>query len=213
MIATRKHAAPSRKKGGKDCTVNGKVPPARQTNAERREHEYLTPPEVERLLKAARSLGRHGDRDYALILLAYRHAFRVSEVIALRWAQFDLKSRDKTLSVARLKGGAPSLHPVTGRELSALRKLLPAEGPYVFANERGGALSSSAVRKIIARAGEEAGLVNVHPHMLRHSAGFKLVNDGLDLRTLAAYMGHRSMASTIRYAEVDEARFRGLWKD
>lgn len=210
-MKTSKRKAASRDSGKAPMPVNGKVPPLRQSNAARRPREYLTPPEVERLLKAARTAGRHGARDYALLLLAYRHAFRVSELVALRWAQVDLKAR--TLSVARLKGGAPSLHPLSGVELRALRPLMTDTGPHVFANERGGALTPDAVRKIVARAGTLAGLVNVHPHMLRHSTGYKLVNDGLDLRTLAAYMGHRSMQSTVRYSEVDVRRFRGLWSD
>ena len=214
-MKTKRRATSSRKASpGKD-TVNGKVlPPRRQKNQARRPQEYLTPPEVDRLLDAARTAGRHGKRDYALLLTCYRHGLRVSELVALRWDQIDFNGKPcATLTIRRAKGGKPSLHPLTGKQTRVLRPLAASGGAYVFANERGGALSTDAVRKIVARAGELAGLVNVHPHMLRHSAGYKLVNDGMDLSLLAAYLGHRSIQSTKRYAEVDERRFRGLWQD
>ena len=76
--------------------VNGKVPPIRVTNAERRSREYLTPPEVEDLIAAAGKLGRHRHRDKSLILIGYRHGLRVSELIALRWDMVDLKKAEYT---------------------------------------------------------------------------------------------------------------------
>ena len=54
-------------------TLNGKVPPPRKTNKEVRSREYLTPDEIERLMVAAKSVGRHAHRDATLILIAYRH--------------------------------------------------------------------------------------------------------------------------------------------
>src|SRR5262245_36298441 len=76
-------------------TENGKVgrtgPPRRVPNRERRTREHLTPAEAERLIAAAGRVGRHGDRDSTLLLLTYRHGLRVSELIALRWEQVDLK--------------------------------------------------------------------------------------------------------------------------
>src|SRR5216684_4310073 len=83
---------------------NGKVtPPKRVANRERRSREHLTPSEVDKLMAAAGRLGRHGHRDSTLILLAYRHGFRVSELVALRWDQLDLKLGH--LHVSRLKNG------------------------------------------------------------------------------------------------------------
>jgi type 1 fimbriae regulatory protein FimB/type 1 fimbriae regulatory protein FimE len=71
---------------------NGKVsPPKRIANTERRTREHLTPSEVEKVIKAAAGVGRHGPRDAALIQVTYRHGLRVSEVVALRWDQIDLK--------------------------------------------------------------------------------------------------------------------------
>ena len=136
---------------------NGKVnPPSRKTNKEVRSREYLTGDEVQRLMVTAKSLGRHGHRDATLILIAYRHALRVSELVALRWDMVDLKQG--LLHVSRLKNGVESTHPIRGPELRALRKLQREypDTPYLFVTERKGPLTTSTVRKIIARAGEHA---------------------------------------------------------
>lgn len=194
---------------------NGKVrPPKRVSNRERRTREHLTPEEVDRLMAAARRLGRHGHRDATLILLAYRHALRVSELIALRWDQVDLKQG--LLHVNRNKNGAPSTHPLRGPELRALRRLsreYPAS-PYILITERKGPLTTSTVRKVVTRAGEEAKIgFPVHPHMLRHACGYKLANDGHDTRAIQHYMGHRNIQHTVRYTDLAPDRFNGFWKD
>jgi type 1 fimbriae regulatory protein FimB/type 1 fimbriae regulatory protein FimE len=199
--------------------VNGKVsiarPPRRLPNKATRTREHLTPAEVDSLMEAAGKVGRHGHRDATLILLAYRHGFRVSELVALRWDQLDLKAG--LLHVARLKHGMDATHPLRGPELRALRRLqrdYPNGGAYVFTGERKGPLTASMVRKIVARAGVEAGLgFSVHPHMLRHACGFKLANEGQDTRAIQAYLGHRNIGHTVRYTELAADRFKGFWKD
>src|SRR6266581_2987651 len=145
-------------------------------------HEYLTAAEVERLRKAARSVGRNGLRNDTMILLAYRHGLRVSELINLRWDQLDLDQG--LLHVRRLKHGVPSTHPLTGTEIRALRKLkrLAGESPSVFLSERKGPLTDSSVRKMVAQAGEVAALgFPVHPHQLRHSVATTLLERGMPL--------------------------------
>jgi len=84
-------------------------------------------------MRAAKARGRYGHRDATLILLAYRHGLRVSELVALRWDQVDLK--EGRLQVNRIKRGTASVHPLRGPELRALRKLEregPTGGAYVF---------------------------------------------------------------------------------
>jgi integrase len=186
----------------------------RKTNKELRPREYLTPDEVDAVLKAASSLGRHGHRDKTMLLLAYRHALRVSELISLRWDMVDLKMG--LLHVTRLKNGIDSVHPIRGPELRLLRKLrkLYPDGPYLFVSERGGPISSSTVRKLVMRAGEKAGLgFPIHCHMFRHAAGFKLANDGQDTRAIQHYMGHKNIQHTVRYTELSANRFKTFWKD
>ena len=126
--------------------VNGKVqtrtPPIRVPNSVRRTREHLTPGEVERIIAAASKTGRHGHRDATLLLIAYRHALRVGELVALRWDQVDLTQG--LLHVNRLKNGVPSTHPLRGLELRALRRLLrTSSSPYVFTTERRGPLTRS----------------------------------------------------------------------
>ena len=66
----------------------------------------------------------------------------------------------------------------------------------------------------MARAGVAAGLpFPVHPHMLRHAAGFKLANDGQDTRAIQHYLGHKNIAHTVRYTELSPERFKGFWQD
>ncbi len=193
---------------------NGNVPPIRRKNSELRSREHLTPDEVDHLIVAAKSVGRHGHRDATLILTAYRHGLRVSELVALRWDMVDLKQG--LLHVNRLKNGVTSTHPIRGPELRALRKLKRdyPDTPYLFVTERKGPLSTSAVRKIIARAGDKAEIgFPVHPHMLRHSTGYKLANDGHDTRAIQHYLGHRNIQHTVRYTELSANRFKDFWKD
>jgi type 1 fimbriae regulatory protein FimE len=196
-------------------TENGKVPPPRRVaNRERRTREHLTPQEVEKLIRAASRVGRYGHRDATLLLFAYRHGLRVSELVALRWDQIDLEQG--LLHVSRLKNGVPSTHPLRGPELRAVRRLRREQGtsPYVFTTERRGAMTDSSVRKIIARAGETAQLgFPVHPHMLRHACGFKLANEGHDTRAIQHYLGHRNIQHTVRYTELAADRFKRFWSD
>lgn len=188
--------------------------PRRPLNSEVRSREYLTSAEVDSLIKSAKSTGRHRHRDGSLILIAYRHGLRVSELVALRWNQVDLKQG--RLHVNRLKNGSPSNHPLRGPEIRALRRLHRdyPHSPYVFSTERKGPLTTSTVRKLISRAGQMAGLAfPVHPHMLRHACGYKLANDGQDTRAIQHYLGHRNITRTCRYTELASERFNNFWQD
>lgn len=144
--------------------------PRRRRNADVRSREYLTPEEVERLIAAARRVGRHGHRDATSILIAYRHGLRVGELISLRWEQVDLEQG--LLHVVRSKNGTSSNHPLGGSEIRALRRLRRdyTDSRHVFITERGAPMTASNVRKMIARAGRAADFpFPTHPHMLRHA--------------------------------------------
>ncbi len=189
-------------------------PPRRQSNLDRRSREYLTPAEVEKLLQASSKVGRHGARDRTLLLLAYRHGLRVSELVTLRWEQIDFKAG--LVHVARVKNGTPSTHPIRGPELRALRELRREypDSPYLFVTERKGPMTPATVRKLITRAGELAKLpFPVHPHMLRHACGFKLASDGQDTRAIQQYLGHKNITHTVRYTALSPERFKTFWRD
>jgi len=188
--------------------------PKRYNNATYRSREYLTEQEVAQLMNAASQVGRHGHRDSTLIMLSYRHGLRVSELVSMRWEQVDLKTG--LMHVNRLKHGTPSVHPLGGPELRALRRLQREypKLPQVFSSERNAPLSPDAIRKIIGRAGEEAKLpFSVHPHMLRHACGYKLAQAGQDTRAIQHYLGHRNIQHTVRYTHLSAERFKDFWKD
>ena len=151
-------------------SVNGKVPPRRVANAARRPREYLTAEEVERLMTAARSRpGRYGQRDATMILLAYRHGLRVSELVGLRWDMLDLAQG--RLHVQRLKNGRPSVHTVRGTELRALRRLQREQAPpspYLFTTERRTPMSAAGLQK--AAGGDRGGGRTPLPHPPAHAA-------------------------------------------
>jgi integrase len=149
-----------------------------------------------------------------MVLVAYRHGLRVSELVDLRWDQVDWTAA--TLHVRRAKGGVASVHPISGDELRALRRLQreSAASPFMFTSERGAPFSTAGFARMVERAGRAAKLaLKVHAHMLRHACGYKLANDGADTRSLQAYLGHANIAHTVRYSELAPGRFRDFWRD
>jgi integrase len=187
----------------------------RPANADLRTREYLTPKEVEKLIATARRSARYGHRDATLILVAFRHGLRASEICDLEWSQVEW-GRKATLHVRRAKNGKPAAHPIRGDELRALRELhrqYPDSG-YVFTTERGGPFTPDAVNRLIKRIGERAGFdFPVHCHMLRHACGYALANAGHDTRALQDWLGHRSIQHTVRYTELAPTRFKDFWRD
>jgi integrase len=195
-------------------TVDRKRPPKRRHNVEVRSREYLTDAEVNRLI-AATGDNRNGYRDATMVLIAYRHGLRAAEVVTLRWDAVDFNHG--RLHVNRAKNGSSSVHPLTGRELRALRRLKREQepaSPFMFTSERGAPFTTAGFRKMLARLGMAAGFdYPVHPHMLRHACGYKLANDGVDTRSLQAYLGHKNIQHTVRYTELAPTRFKDFWRD
>ena len=222
LIRTVPHAGPRRYEGERAARRRGPTiekrtvaTPRRPTNAAVRPREYLTPAEVERLIKAATGRGgRHGHRDATMVLLAYRHGLRVSELVALRWDTLDLGLGH--LHVRRLKNGRPATHIVRGTELRALRRLRREQvppSPYLFTTEREGPMSAEGFRKLLTRIGAAAGFpFPVHPHMLRHACGYKLAHDGHDTRAIQEWLGHSNIQHTTRYTELTTKRFKDFWQ-
>ncbi len=189
-------------------------PPTKLPNLENRSREYLSVSEVNKLIKTAKTLGRHGERDGLIVLIMYRHALRVGELVNLQWDQIDL-NRGR-MHVNRLKNGDASVHYLEGDEIRALRKLRRdyPQTDFIFESERQGPLTSNAVHKMVARAGVEAELeLSVHPHMLRHGKGYQLASEGVDTRAIQAYMGHKNIQHTVLYTQLNPKRFKGFGKD
>ena len=193
------------------ATENRTVTPLRRPNAELRPREHLTEHEIDKLVEAAKG-NRWGQRDTTMILIAFRHGLRASELCGLQWS--DVEFETGTLHLRRTKGGTTATHPLLGDELRALRSLKrDAKSPFIFVSERGAPFTVSGFAKLIERAGIEAKLpFKAHPHMLRHATGYALANRGTDTRTLQAYLGHRSIQSTVRYTELAPGRFKNIWR-
>jgi integrase len=120
--------------------------------------EYLTDDEVQRLGDAAKA-NRNGHRDTTMILVAYRHGLRASELTDLRWDQVEFISA--TLHVRRIKQGTPSTQPILGDELRALRRLQREQeqkSPFVFTSERGAPFTVAGFARMVERAGVKAEL-------------------------------------------------------
>lgn len=174
---------------------------------------FLTEEEIRHLLVAAKQ-SKYGTRDHLMILMAFRHAFRVSELIDVRISDLDLEVG--RIFVRRLNQGTSTIQPIPGDELRAIRALLRLRGeagsPYLFLGERG-PFTRQAVNYIVRQAGERAGFgFRVHPHMLRHSTGYYLANRGCDTRLIQDYLGHVYITHTARYTKAASFDFEGLWK-
>jgi type 1 fimbriae regulatory protein FimB/type 1 fimbriae regulatory protein FimE len=147
-----------------------------------------------------------------MLLVCFRHGLRAAELCELQWSGIEFETG--TLHIRRSKGGTATTHPLLGDEMRALRVLKrEARSPFVFVSERNAPFTVSGLQKLVGRAGIAAQIpFKAHPHMLRHATGFVLANKGTDTRTLQAYLGHRSIQSTVRYTELAPGRFKNLWR-
>ena len=169
--------------------------------------KYLTQDEVYRLMDAAQSMS-FPERNRCLIMMAFIHGFRASELLDLRLS--DIDASGKQLNIRRIKNGFSTTHPLLKQ-----RKLIEngVEGDWLFLSRKRRPISRQHFFSIIREAGKRAGLaVKAHPHMLRHACGFALADNGVDTRLLQDYLGHRNIQHTVRYTASNAARFKGVWK-
>jgi type 1 fimbriae regulatory protein FimB len=175
---------------------------------------HLDEAEIEAFLSAAKQT-RHGARDYAMMLLTYRHGLRVSELVGLRLTDISLKTGQ--IHIRRSKGSESNAQSLAGDELRVLREWLKIRArskfehlPWLFVSERG-PMERYAVNYLAKEIGKRAGLtVPVHPHMLRHSTGYALVNRSKYLRVIQAWMGHKNIQNTVLYTKLSPKRFEGI---
>jgi len=134
-----------------NAAISGMTPTT--VNSLVRTREYLTEAEIERLMAAARKGSRYGHRDATMILVGYRHGLRASELCDLQWSQVELNTG--RLHVRRAKNGSPSVHPLQGDEIRALRRLQREQGPssHVFMTERAGPMTPKAFHALFGRSG------------------------------------------------------------
>ena len=179
-----------------------------KTKRPRQPIKFLTEAQVEALAKAAAN-----HRDRTMIMIAYRHGLRVTELVSLQWHQVDLNAA--TMRIYRAKHGRDATHPIPGSELRELRRL-KREGSgseFVFVSRLGGPMTPRAFAQMLERTASAAGLPRpFNPHALRHACGYRLASDGRDMRTVQHYLGHRRLQSTEIYTEAAPTNFRGFFR-
>ena len=194
-----------------------RIPPRKPKNKDRRSREYLTEKEVNSLLRAAKLHGKNPKvqhRDYTLVLMLYRHGFRVTEATELYWTQIDFESN--LVHIIRKKNGKPSIHPLDPQEMAALRKLkkMFPRSKNVFCNTISQEeMGDRNVRRLLTELGRKAEInIHIHPHMLRHACGFYLANKDVNPRIIQDYLGHKDINHTVRYTDLAPNRFKNLWE-
>lgn len=172
----------------------------------RSSRKALTPEEILKVLRVASESKRNLD----MILLAYRHGMRASEVCELRLSDLDLKNGQVT--IRRLKGSLTTTQPLSdhpGQPLLSERRVLRAwlagrhdASDFVFVSQKGGRIHRSQFFRMFQSVAERAGLSadRRHPHCLKHALGFALVASNVNLAIVKQALGHKNIASTAIYA-------------
>jgi type 1 fimbriae regulatory protein FimB len=166
----------------------------------------LSHDEVLKVLKAASD----NPRDLAMILIAFRHGMRASEVCGLELKDVDLKNSE--ITIRRLKGSLKTTQPLAdlqGQPLLSEKRVLRAwlaergdhPSKYVFVSQKSGKMHRSQFYRVFSTAAEKAGLPKDkrHPHCLKHSLGVALVEANVNLAVIKQALGHKSIASTAIY--------------
>jgi type 1 fimbriae regulatory protein FimB len=183
-----------------------------------RAHKHLTEHEIDKLLAAAKdeTVTRNSIRNYVMLLMTFRHGLRVSELCGLKVSDVDFQEgKEGTITIRRLKHGVSGIHPLFKGEAKALKAWLAiradTDSDALFVSEQGKPFTRAAINLLLDRIARAANLKNVNPHALRHAAGYHAVNTGTDIRVIQRYLGHKSIASTVIYTEVDHAQFNKLF--
>ena len=165
--------------------------------------KFFTRSELERTLSAAKA---RSARDYAMILLAYRHGLRASEICRLQINHIDLDAGN--IHCMRGKGSVSnwqSLARDATKAIRAYRRKRPkTDSPYLFISRNGGPLSRTQFYRVFRQLCEQVGIPDDkrHPHVLKHSLGSHMANAGLPIQVIQHRLGHRNISSTMIYVQM-----------
>jgi integrase len=172
--------------------------------------QTMIPLEPAEILAVLRSAKKKGAREFAMIVVAYRHGMRASEVCNLRLGDLDL--RNGSILVERLKGSLRTTQAIAGHrgnplldELKALSAWLRQRrddgSDFLFTSQKGGRLDRSQFFRLFRSVAADAGLPpeKQHPHVLKHSIASHLVSANVNLALVKQALGHKSINSTMRY--------------
>ena len=169
---------------------------------------FLEPKELQRLLECAR---KRSARDWAILLLGYRHGLRAIELSTLTLKDLDLRAN--VIRVARVKGSLQTVQSIDGavggqpwlNERKALRMWLAEREPYgdasdfLFLSQKGGQLTTNALWGLFATVAAEAGIDGRSLHSLKHTRCSTLLQGGATVAETQLAVGHRALTSTLRY--------------
>lgn len=164
---------------------------------------FLTRAELERVLAAAKA---HSTRDYTMVLLAYRHGLRASEVCGMELSHIDLDAGN--IHCIRGKGSVSNWQALARDEIKAikayLRKRLKTDSPYLFISRNGGRLNRSQFYRIFRSLCEKVEIPEDkrHPHVLKHALGSHMANAGMPVQVIQHRLGHRNISSTMVYVQM-----------
>ena len=193
--------------------VNRLINRSRIANDQLRGKRHLNHQEIDLVCKTIRKKSRYAGRDELMVLMAFHHGFRVSELVDVKWQHIDLRSGQ--IVIRRLKNGIDTTHPISSkRELMLLRRIHKAQkkpmAGFVFKNERGSPVSVNGFQKTFGKFSELALGVKWNAHSLRHACGTALIDRGHDLRTVLVYMGHRNIQNTTVYLHESVKQFEKI---
>ena len=170
---------------------------------------FLTQNETKALLDMAK---QRGARDYAMILLAYRHGLRASEICNITIQNLDLEAGN--IRCQRGKSSISNWQQLNKDEVKAVSTWLrkrhdspQSPSPYLFISRKGSPVSRSQFFRIVQEVGRAAGLPpeKCHPHILKHSVGTHLANAGMPVQVIQQRLGHRNIQNTMKYLQVSSA--------
>lgn len=179
--------------------------------------EYLTETQIKELMETCNKVfSKHAHRNKTMILLAFQHGLRVSELCNLAWRDVDLNSNK--IYVRRVKGSHSTYQPLSVKATKALHKVKKEyakyNSNYVFLSQRGLPIDVKTFRVVMYKLGDKLGYPHLNPHILRHSCGYHLANQGLDTRMIQDYLGHANIKNTVIYTKTNPERFKEIkWRD
>ena len=173
--------------------------------------QFLESIELLALLKAAKA---RSNRDWAMVLLAYRHGMRASEVCGLELGDVDMKCH--TITFQRVKGSMKSMQPLerlAGQPLlderTALRLWLAErrdDSQFLFTSQKGGALTANGFWRLFKAVAADAGIESRSCHALKHTRASLMIEGGANLADVRQQLGHVSLSSTLRYVHSTDAQ-------
>lgn len=175
---------------------------------------YLTMQETEKIILATAG-AKNSLQDRCMIMLAFYHGLRVSELTGLKVRSLDIDTG--RIYIRRLKNGFSTIHPLQPEECNLLAqwlKIIPnsSEG-WLFPSMKGNRISRQYIYKLFRGYGDSSGITTrVYPHMLRHTCGYELAEQGLDTRLIQDYRGHRNIRHTVHYTAGNSVRFARAWE-